>query len=181
MESFEARVNVVFGARVVEVTDKELVLRDGRRIGYGMLVWAAGNGTRPIVGRLLDRISGGKISEEEAVAKRMKLPVDPWLRVKGVQNILALGDCSLMESEPLPATAQVAGQQGAFIGRLLSRGQRLSGPRAPLLRDASNRVKMHRVCHRLLRASSLLWKRSMSLPILLPISYTSLPVFCQSI
>lgn len=146
VESFQERINVVFGARVVEVTDSEVLLRDGRHFPYGMLVWAAGNGTRPIIGRLLERISGGKISEEDAVSKRMKLPVDPWLRVKGVQNILALGDCSLMEGEPLPATAQVAGQQGAFIGRLLSRGRALSGPGAPLLRDAAKQIKMHRVC-----------------------------------
>lgn len=36
-----------------------------------------------------------------------KLGVDPYLRVVGARDMIALGDCSMMVGERLPATAQV--------------------------------------------------------------------------
>lgn len=36
-----------------------------------------------------------------------KLAVDPYLRVIGVRDVIALGDCSNMVGNRLPATAQV--------------------------------------------------------------------------
>ena len=119
LQTFEERVNVVFGARVVEVTEEDVVLQSGERIRYGVLVWAAGNGTRPIVTKLIERASGEL--DNDAVMKRKKIPVDPWLRVLGVKNVIALGDCAMVENAPLPSTAQVAGQQGAFVGSRLTR------------------------------------------------------------
>ncbi len=43
----------------------------------------------------------------------------------------ALGDCSYQETNPLPATAQVASQQGAYLGRLFSKGYYMDAP-API-------------------------------------------------
>jgi NADH dehydrogenase FAD-containing subunit len=80
--------------------------------------------TRPIVAQLIEQIgygSDGDVDAAEAIATRRKLTVDPWLRVKGVKNVFGLGDCSIIEGGALPATAQVAGQQGAYLGRLLSK------------------------------------------------------------
>ena len=57
---------------------------------------------------------------------RGRLVVDPWLRVKGSNNIWALGDCSVVDGSPFPATAQVASQQGSFLGRIFSRNYDLS-------------------------------------------------------
>lgn len=37
-----------------------------------------------------------------------KLAVDPFLRIAGVRDAIALGDCSRLSGAPLPATAQVA-------------------------------------------------------------------------
>lgn len=45
------------------------------------------------------------------------LVVDDHLRVKGCSNMFALGDCA---QSGLPATAQVASQQGRYLGRLLN-------------------------------------------------------------
>jgi hypothetical protein len=81
--------------------------------------------TRPIVAKLIEKIEYADESElnaATAIASRRKLSVDPWLRVKGAKNVFALGDCSLIDGEALPATAQVAGQEGAYLGRLLSKG-----------------------------------------------------------
>lgn len=43
----------------------------------------------------------------------------------GADSLIAVGDCSAMVGERLPATAQVAGQQGAYVGRLVNRGFRV--------------------------------------------------------
>jgi NADH dehydrogenase len=51
------------------------------------------------------------------------LPVEPDLSVKGLDGIYALGDTALMpgaDGKPLPALAQVAQQQGKFLGRALA-------------------------------------------------------------
>jgi NADH:ubiquinone reductase (non-electrogenic) len=49
------------------------------------------------------------------------LVCDRWLRVHGCPGIIALGDCSCIQDLPLPATAQVAAQQGAYLARLFNR------------------------------------------------------------
>jgi NADH dehydrogenase FAD-containing subunit len=50
-----------------------------------------------------------------------RIAVDPWLRaIGGNGDILALGDCSCIVSRQLPATAQVASQQGEYLARLFS-------------------------------------------------------------
>lgn len=137
MKNFAERVNVELNARVVEVTKSEVALKDGRRIGYGILVWAAGNATRPIVAKLVEKITGEPMAD--AIRKRRKLSVDPWLRVNGVNSIFSMGDCSVIDGRALPATAQVAGQQGAYLGRLLSKASRIEPPQAPVLRDDETR------------------------------------------
>jgi hypothetical protein len=102
-----------------------------------MLVWAAGNGTRPIVSKLIARAAGG--TADDATKRRGKLVVDGWMRVKGLKNVLALGDCTLMEEYPLPSTAQVAGQQGAFVGRMVSKVRAIDTRGAPMLRDSRDK------------------------------------------
>lgn len=115
LDDFRDRINVVFGARVTDVTEDHVILQNGEKIEYGVLIWAAGNGTRPIVGRVVEKVTGE--SMETAIAKRRKIRVDRWLRVRGAKNVFALGDCAVVEDDALPSTAQVAGQQGAFLGR----------------------------------------------------------------
>lgn len=114
MKNFKDKIDIVTGANVVEVKAKTIHLADGREIPYGVALWAAGNGTNPLVKNLISEIP------EQATA-RGRIITDDWLRVKGAETIFSLGDCSAMESGPLPATAQVAGQQGAYLARLLNR------------------------------------------------------------
>jgi len=47
--------------------------------------------------------------------------VDDFLRVKELDNIFALGDCAVMMSKPLTATAQVAQQQGKYLANVLNK------------------------------------------------------------
>ncbi|EME28347.1 NADH dehydrogenase isoform 1 [Galdieria sulphuraria] len=122
LENFrQSNIQVITKARVTEVTSTHIRLVDGKEIPYGLAVWAAGNGTQPLTRLLLSKIP----EQKEA---RGRLLVDSWLRVKGALNVFAVGDCAAMEPVPLPATAQVAGQQGAYLARLFNRDYCLSCP-----------------------------------------------------
>ena len=57
---------------------------------------------------------------------RGRLVTDEWMRVKGVPDVLSIGDCCVVDEAPLPANAQVASQQGYFLGRQLSKNMDFS-------------------------------------------------------
>ena len=46
-----------------------------------------------------------------------RIEVDPYLRVVGEDRVFALGDCAADAERPLPPTASVAEQQGAYLAR----------------------------------------------------------------
>eukprot|EP00752_Nemacystus_decipiens_P007861 g7023.t1 len=110
---------VMLKVGVKAVTGTQLELSDGSSVPYGLAVWAAGNGPLPLV---LDLIEGVQEQKEKAAWGRGRLVTDDWLRVLGAPSVFALGDCSVVEDKPLPQTAQVASQQGAYLARLFSRG-----------------------------------------------------------
>lgn len=113
---------------VQEVTDETIKLSDGSEIRYGLSVWAAGNGPLPITLQLIDSLAqaGSEQKKAQDIA-RGRLAIDPWLRVVGGEGkILAYGDCSCIVDGQLPATAQVASQQGEYLAKLLSRGYDMS-------------------------------------------------------
>jgi NADH dehydrogenase FAD-containing subunit len=109
-------VEVLLSAGVKEVKPEEIVLSNNATLKYGLAVWAAGIGPLPLVLGL-----SKSIPEQAAKQGRGKLVVDDWLRVCGAPGVWALGDCVAVQGKPLPATAQVAAQQGAFLARLFSR------------------------------------------------------------
>ena len=114
-----------------EVTDSEVVYRDKndpsnteRRLGAGMVLWSAGNSSRPLVRHLVTSFPPQlPYSVKNPVVA--KIAVDPYLRVIGARDALAIGDCCVTTGRRLPAPAQVAGQQGAYVARLLNRGYRV--------------------------------------------------------
>ena len=133
-------------------------------------MWAAGTGPLPLTQALLDKLkasgafdaeraanggaaAGGTdaVGRAAAAAAIGRIGVDPWLRVVGAPagSLIALGDAALCrgaDGEPLPQTAQVAAQQGAFAARLLNRCYDLRGsgaraaPLAPGYRTRSWRM-----------------------------------------
>jgi NADH dehydrogenase FAD-containing subunit len=88
-------------------------------IRYGVCVWACGNGPRPICRELIQAHQTTAPGTSYTGHQRLhaRILVDPWLRMIGVGDgsVFALGDCAESEEEPLPQTAQVAAQQGAFV------------------------------------------------------------------
>lgn len=70
-------------------------------------VWSTGNAARPLVQAISAQIPEQKATMEGRNSASTKLAVDPFLRIEGATDAIALGDCSRMSGRPLPATAQV--------------------------------------------------------------------------
>jgi NADH:ubiquinone reductase (non-electrogenic) len=114
----EEKINVRTQTMVKKVTDKtiEAVVTgpDGKKetvvLPYGLLVWATGNAVKPIIRDLISKIPAQKDSKRG-------LAVNEYLVVQGARDIWAVGDCAVAGYAP---TAQVAAQEGAFLGRLFN-------------------------------------------------------------
>jgi NADH dehydrogenase len=96
---------------VADVSAKSITVA-GEKVAVGFAIWAAGVKASPM-GRLLgvntDR--GGRIA------------VNPDLGVPGLDHVFVLGDLALLADEhgrALPGLAQVAKQQGQYLGRALA-------------------------------------------------------------
>lgn len=114
----EEKIDIKTKTMVKRVTDKtveaEVSRPDGTKerveIPYGLLVWATGNAVRPIVKDLASKIPAQKDS-------RRGLAVNEYLVVQGTRDIWAIGDCAVAGYAP---TAQVASQEGYFLGKLFN-------------------------------------------------------------
>jgi NADH dehydrogenase len=102
---------------MVESVDDEGVVANGEEIPAAAIVWGAGVAASPAAQWLgVEPAKGGTVR------------VDRNLRVEGLRDIDVLGDTALCpgeDGEPLPQLAQVAKQQGTFLGNALRR--RLGG------------------------------------------------------
>lgn len=106
------RQNIIVktGSHIEKVTDKHIYISDGPEFEYGLLVWATGN----IVSEFVKNCPLPKTN-------RNKIITDDFLRVKGYDEIYAFGDCIETEGSPRPVTAQVAQQEGKYLGKALTR------------------------------------------------------------
>lgn len=129
----QSGVEVRLNTRLEEVSESYVVLKEidvpsePEVLSCGLSVWAAGNEPVPFVRELLAQLP------ESAAGSAGRINVDRWLRCpthteERFGSILVLGDVACLEmikndpSSALPQTAQVAGQQGEFMARLLNRG-----------------------------------------------------------
>lgn len=104
-----ARIRVHTGSLVKEVRPTEIVLGDGSVIPFGMAVWSTGIGATPLIQQLglpTDRAQRLLTNEHFAVDKE--------------ETIFAIGDCATREGDQLPATAQVAQQEGEYLAKWLN-------------------------------------------------------------
>ncbi|PHR13108.1 MAG: FAD-dependent oxidoreductase [Aequorivita sp.] len=90
---------------------KTVTTKDGKKFETATFIWAAG-----VTGALVNGIDG-----QALVEKANRYRVDRYNRVQGFENIYALGDIALMESEEYPKghpqVAQPAIQQGKQLGK----------------------------------------------------------------
>jgi NADH dehydrogenase FAD-containing subunit len=96
----------------VEKIDEEGVVLAGERLPSKTVIWTAGVAPSP---------AGKWLGVETDRAGRVRVRQD--LRVPGYPEIFVIGDTASLEQDgkPLPGVAQVAMQQGRYVGRLISR------------------------------------------------------------
>lgn len=122
-----APVDVRLGTAVSEVNQTHVHLGSPHlALPYGLCVWAAGNSPVRLVSESIDAL--GDIQTNAQPKCRGRLAVDSHLRVLGAPRgeVFAIGDCAAYPPQPLPATAQVAAQQGEYLARLLNADYELS-------------------------------------------------------
>jgi NADH:ubiquinone reductase (non-electrogenic) len=102
-------IDVISKVRVTEVAKDTLLLNNGTLLRYGMLVWSTGIG--PTIA-----VNNFALPKD----KTSRILVDETLKVKGFEDIYALGDCAFFGDKGLPATAQVAMQAGKYLGKALN-------------------------------------------------------------
>ncbi|MEZ5041991.1 MAG: NAD(P)/FAD-dependent oxidoreductase [Saprospiraceae bacterium] len=101
-------VNVQTGAMVQDYDGTTVTLKDGRQLHTRTLIWAAGVKANEIAG-----------IPAAAYGRSRRLLVDQQNRVKGLNNVFAIGDLAYMETTEYPQghpqVAQVAIQQANLL------------------------------------------------------------------
>ncbi len=105
-------IEVRTSAKVQAVERERILLADGETIPCGLVLWAGGNAPVPFLQSL-----------GIPLTPRGRLAVDEYLRLPSHRQVYALGDCAAVGEPPVPATAQVAQQQGEYLARALDRGR----------------------------------------------------------
>ncbi|KAJ7541713.1 hypothetical protein O6H91_10G072500 [Diphasiastrum complanatum] len=118
----ESGVRLMRGV-VKDVQPGKLIISDDTEVPFGLLVWSTGVGASEFVRSLqLEKAPGGRIG------------VDDWLRVAGLEDVYAIGDCAgylpSTGKSVLPALAQVAERQGKYLARSLNKIARQGRGRA---------------------------------------------------
>lgn len=101
------------GSLVTKIDAKNIRLRDGSVIPYGLVVWTAGVGPSPLVQSLHFEKDNNS-----------RLQTDAFFRLSGEEHVYALGDCATPKEQNFPATAQVAQQEGKYLAGVLAKGVR---------------------------------------------------------
>jgi NADH dehydrogenase len=102
-------VDIMLKHSIKAVFPDGVEMDDGRRLWSQSVIWAAGVAPNPLVGKLglpVDQL-GYIVCERD-------------LRVRGFQNIWAIGDCAVNpgpDGKPYPATAQHALREGEALAR----------------------------------------------------------------
>lgn len=102
------RINVLTESPVTKVDERSVSFENGSNLAYGLLVWSTGIGPTPFA-KAVDLPRD----------RKSRIIIDGYFQVKGQDNIYALGDCSVIENGELPATSQVAQQQGKYLAKAL--------------------------------------------------------------
>ena len=123
LQKLQARgIEFLLGTRVAGATADAVQIADGEEVATYTLVWTAGNQPNPLLNTLpAERNRAGAVV------------VDSTLRVQGMDNVWALGDCAHVpnpdnEGQSYPPTAQHALREGRLVGENVAasiRGKRL--------------------------------------------------------
>jgi len=114
-------VKILTGMKVEKV-DEEGIIANGTRIQSATVLWTAGVTPSPVVKTLaanMDR--AGRVS------------VGPTMEVPSVPGVFVIGDTAsvLEKGKPLPGVAQVAIQEGHYVGRVIAGRLKGKEPKRP--------------------------------------------------
>ncbi|MBL8900710.1 MAG: NAD(P)/FAD-dependent oxidoreductase, partial [Planctomycetes bacterium] len=116
----ERGVELRLGRKLKSASGEGVLLDDGSFVPAGTVIWTAGRSAHPLMAAIPGEREGGKLCTDE------------FLRVKGTENLWALGDGARIPSRPggppCPPTAQHASRQGKVLAQNLVaaiRGQRM--------------------------------------------------------
>ena len=108
-------VKVLLNCSVRSYDGHDILLSTGEKLISRTMVWAAGIKGNPIEGLKPDSVTRGN-----------RLQVDAYSRVKGFENVFAIGDVALMDGDTTfpkghPQMAQPAMQQGKLVAGNIQR------------------------------------------------------------
>jgi NADH dehydrogenase len=114
----------VLGVRVTGATPDKVQLNDGSHLPTCTLIWTAGNQPNPLLKTL-----PGELDRRGAVV------TGSTLRVKGLTNVWAVGDCAVIpdvdnEGKPFPPTAQHALREGKVVAENIAAVLRNKSPKS---------------------------------------------------
>ncbi|KAJ5499572.1 FAD-dependent pyridine nucleotide-disulfide oxidoreductase [Penicillium expansum] len=120
----EALPNVLpmFSKQLIEYTEstfkeEEISIRTKTMVKKVTDKYIQAEVTKPDGSKELETIPYGLLLSGPPAESRRGLAVNEYLVVNGTENVWAVGDCAIANYAP---TAQVAGQEGAFLGRLFN-------------------------------------------------------------
>src|SRR5262249_12189772 len=108
--------------QAAEKIDEDGVIVGGERIACKTVIWTAGVAPSP---------AGRWLAAETDRAGRVK--VEPDLSLPGSPEVFVIGDTAslVQDGKPLPGVAQVALQQGRYVGEAITRRALRKAPGAP--------------------------------------------------
>ncbi|KAG8760367.1 NADH:ubiquinone oxidoreductase [Serendipita sp. 396] len=145
------QIDILTRTMVKEIKPKAVVVKDPSGatvdIPFGLLVWAGGNTLRPITKDLVAKLGANQTNKRG-------LTVDDHMVVLGSNGaIYSFGDCTATSYAP---TAQVAAQQGTYVGRLfnqMAEKARLEALVEELKREKADLSEIDAASKKLLKAS----------------------------
>lgn len=120
-------VDLRFGTNMASYTGGIVRLADGSELEASMVIWTAG-----VKAEGFTLTADGQPLSAPVTGHAGRFVTDRFCRVKGLDNVFALGDISLVEGDPEypkghPQLAQVAIQQGRTVARNINRGEAAGG------------------------------------------------------
>lgn len=107
------RISLLTESPVVRVDEHAVHLQDGSELPYGLLLWSTGNAPTAFA-----------VAASMPKDRMARFITDRYFLVKGYENVYAVGDCGVIEDGELPATSQVAQQEGRYLAKALTRRAR---------------------------------------------------------
>merc|ERR1719369_689336 len=103
-------ITVLTGESVKTVNENSVTLQSNVEVPFGVCVWCTGNAALDFVKQL-----------QLPLSKDNRILVNDKLQVPGTDGVFALGDCAVSKDKPLAMLAQVANQQGKYLGKVFNK------------------------------------------------------------